>query len=420
VSAVGQRIPARASVGHVRGATRFVDDLAPPGTLVGKAVLSNFHHAKVLRVDTTRAARVPGVRLILTASDIPNNVYGTNLKDQPLLVSDRVRHKGDVVAFVVATDADAAAESAALVEVEYEELPAIFDVEASLEPGAMPIHDWGNLVPFNERRSIEIKRGDVESALRSADLVLTQTYRTQAMEHAHLEPHAALATTDGEGKVTIWSPIQVPFTRVAEIAWILNLPLSRVKLVVPPIGGGFGGKNDVTMEPLVALASVRLAKPVKCTWTRAEEFLSSSVRHPYVMTHTIGLKSDGTILAKKVDALGDAGPYTNQSPAVLSALCLVSCGPYRVPNVSITGRLAYTNNEITGAYRGYGGPQATFAVESQLDSAARALGIDPFEIRMKNALQDGDMMPTAQQHLHGVGLKRCLERIAETIMEPAR
>ena len=267
----------------------------------------------------------------------------------------------------------------------------------------------GNLVPFNTARAIRIRRGDVEAALKASDIVLEETYRTPPIEHAAMEPHAMVATTGPNGAVTIWTPNQVLFTRTAEIASALHLPLSKLRVIAPPIGGGFGGKNDITHEPAIALLAIRTDRPVKYTWSRAEEFLASSVPPTHSsMRHTIGVKRDGTILAKRVVTIGDAGPYTNQSPAVLTVHCIFSCGPYRVPNVSIEGKLAYTNNQISGAYRGYGVVQAGFAVESQMDAAARALGMDHLEFRRRNVLHDGDVTPTGER-LAAVGMSDCLD-----------
>lgn len=415
---VGQRLPSIDGIPHVCGLTKFTDDLSLSGMLHAKAVYSAHAHARIRAVDVEQARRLRGVAAVITAVDVPDNRQGLTVKDQPVIADDKVRHRGDVVAFVAAIDKETAEAAARLVTVDYDPLPVVSDPIAALEPGAPAVHPGGNLVPFNAARRIRIARGDVEDAFRRADVVLEATYRTPPIEHAPMEPHSAIAAPTPGGGLTIWTANQIPFTRGAEIATILGLPLSKVRLIVPPIGGGFGGKNDVTMEPHIGLLALRTGRPVKCTWTRAEEFLASSVRHPIVMRHKIGVRRDGTILAKAVDAIGDAGPYTNQSPAVLSVHCIFSCGPYRVPNVLIEGRLAYTNNQISGAYRGYGVMQAAFAVESQMDDAARALGMDPWEFRMRNALEDGDTTTTGQV-LHSVGLKQCLTRVAEAAGWPA-
>jgi len=411
---VGRRLPRLDGLGHVTGTTRYTDDLALPGMLYAAPLYSAHDHARIHRVDISRGLRVPGVAAIITAADVPENRQGLTVKDQPVIADDRVRHRGDVVAFVAAVDANTAAKAASKIHVEYEILPAVFDPLAALDPGAPHIHEGGNLVPFNKLKSIRIRRGDVEAALSASAVVIDETYRTPPIEHAALEPHAMLAAPSANGALTIWTPNQVLFTRSAEIAAILRLPMSKLRVIAPPIGGGFGGKNDVTHEPHVALLALRTGRPVKCTWSRAEEFLASSVRHPYVMRHTIGVARDGTILAKLVDTIGDAGPFTNQSPAVLAVHCIFSCGPYRVDNVSIEGRLAYTNNQIAGAYRGYGVVQAAFAVESQMDAAAQALGIDPLQFRRQNALRNGDTTPTGQP-LDAVGIGECLDRVSDAV-----
>ena len=416
---VGQRMPRIDGLGHVTGTTRFTDDLSLPGMLFARPLYSAHDHARIRRIDVSRALRMPGVIAVITAADVPENRQGLTVKDQPVIADDRVRHRGDVVAFVAAVDHDTATEALARIDVDYEVLPAIFDPLEALGPDAPLIHEGGNLVPFNALKSIRIRRGDVEAALQASALVLEETYRTPPIEHAAMEPHAMLAAPSANGALTIWTPNQVLFTRSAEIANILRLPMAKLRVIAPPIGGGFGGKNDVTHEPHVALLALRTGRPVKCTWSRAEEFLASSVRHPFVMKHTIGVARDGTILAKRVETIGDAGPFTNQSPAVLAVHCIFSCGPYRVPNVSIDGRLVYTNNQISGAYRGYGVVQAAFAAESQMDAAAQALNLDPLLFRQQNALRDGDTTPTGQQ-LNAVGISECLDRVSDAVAWKSR
>ena len=414
IGVVGRRLPKIDGLGHVTGATKYADDLVLPRMLYAKPVYSAHDHARIVRVDVSRARQAPGVAAVITAQDVPENRCGLTVKDQPVIADDKVRHRGDVVAFVAATDPRAAAQAASLVAVEYKPLPAIFDPVESLRPGTLTIHEPGNLVPFNASGCIRIRRGDVNAAFDAADIVLDETYRTSPIEHAAMEPHAMLVLPGPTGSLTIWTPNQVLFTRAAEIAGILKLPLSKLRVIAPPIGGGFGGKNDVTHEPHIALLALQTGRPVKYTWSRAEEFIASSVRHPFVMRHRIGVMRDGTIVAKWVDTTGDAGPYANQSPAVLTVHCIFSCGPYRVPNISSEGRLAYTNNQIAGAFRGYGVVQAAFAVESQMDAAAAALGIGPLEFRKRNALREGDTSPTGQP-LAGVGIGECLDRVADAL-----
>ena len=413
-SAVGRRLPSLQGLGHVTGSTRYTDDLTLPGMLHAHPLYSTHDHARIADVDTSAARDLLGVVDVIVGADMPENRQGLTVKDQPIIADEKVRHRGDIVAFVAATDPAIAREAASRIVVRYETLPAVSDPVEALAASAVQIHKGGNLVPFNTARAIRIRRGDVEAALKASDIVLEETYRTPPIEHAAMEPHAMLATTGPNGAVTIWTPNQVLFTRTAEIASALHLPLSKLRVIAPPIGGGFGGKNDITHEPAIALLAIRTGRPVKYTWSRAEEFLASSVRHPFVMHHAIGVKRDGTILAKRVVTIGDAGPYTNQSPAVLTVHCIFSCGPYRVPNVSIEGKLAYTNNQISGAYRGYGVVQAGFAVESQMDAAARAIGMDPLEFRRRNALHDGDLTPTGQR-LAAVGMSDCLERLAAAV-----
>lgn len=411
---VGQRIPRIDGKDMVTARIRYVDDLVFPRMLHAKGLQSQHHHALIRRVDTSKAERLPGVAAVITAKDVPNNLYGRIVRDQPCLCGDKVRYLGDIVAVVAAEDPDIAQEAVELIEVEYEELPFLFDPLEAMRPEAIQIHPHGNLVPFGKNNRWQVRKGDIEQGLAEADLVLEDSYSSQMTEHVSIEPHVAIGMIDPQGIVVIYSSLQGPFGRATDIADILDMPLSKVRVIVPAVGGGFGGKNDTTIEPHVALLALKSGRPVKWRWTRREEFLCSSVRHPFIMRHELGLKRDGTFTAKRATAIADIGVYCISSPLVIDKHVALSTGPYRVPHVWVDGYLVYTNKQMGGALRGFGMAQATFAVEAQIDAAAKELGIDPMEIRLKNALVEGDSLAVGQRP-KAVAIKPCLEKVAQAV-----
>ncbi len=397
----------------VTARVRYVDDLVFPRILHAKALLSKHHHAWIRKLDVSKAQRLLGVAAVLTAKDIPNNFYGYYVKDQPILCQDKVRHLGDIVAVVAAEDPDIAEEAVSLIEVEYEELPAIFDPLEAMKPDAIQIHPHGNLVPWGKNNRVQVRKGNIDQGLREADLVLEETYTSAMNEHVHLEPHVAVGTLDSQGVVTIYSVVQGPYVRTPELAYVLKKPASKIRIIVPTIGGGFGGKNDMTIEPHVALLALKTGRPVKWRWTREEEFLCSGVRHPFIMKHEIGLKRDGTITAKRVTNYQDVGAYCLRSPFVMEKTIALCTGPYRIPNVWADGYMIYTNKQLGSSMRGFGMTQETFALEAQLDTAATELGIDPLEIRLKNALVEGDSLAVGQRP-KAVAIRPCLEKLAKS------
>jgi CO/xanthine dehydrogenase Mo-binding subunit len=283
-----------------------------------------------------------------------------------------------------------------------------------MKPDAIKIHPHGNLLPWGRNNRIQVRKGDIDEGLKTADLVLEDTYTTPMNEHVHIEPHVAIGMVDLQGVVAVYSSLQGPYTRGPDLAYILNKPLSRIRIIVPAIGGGFGGKNDTTIEPHVALLTLKTGHPVKWRWTRKEEFLCSSVRHPFIMRHELGLKKDGTITAKRTTNYQDIGAYCLRSPFIMEKVVALSTGPYRVPHVWADGYMIHTNKQMGGAMRGFGMTQETFALEAQLDTAAKELSIDPLEIRLKNALVEGDSLAVGQKP-KSVAIKPCLEKLAQTI-----
>lgn len=413
---------ARASVGQsferldgeakARGQARYAADIELPGMLHGRLVRSPHPHARVLGIDPSAALAVPGVVAVLTAKDVPgrNAVGSRGVQDQPILVIDHVRFLAEPVAMVVAETPQAAAEGVAKVKVDYEPLPGVFTPEEALAPGAPRLFDQGNIC-----HRARTRRGDFEAARRRAALVVTNVYRTPMVDHAFLEPHAAVGQPDGTDAVTVWVTAKTVHPMLDEIARILGRPKDKVRVIAATVGGSFGGKPEIPLGCLVALAAVRTGRPVKMVYSREETFQTSAKRHPYVVTLTHAVAADGRILGLQADITADAGAYTTESRAVVGRAVGHCAGPYYVPNVDVEGRAVFTNNPAPGAMRGYGVPQVAFAHEVQMDIIAEKLGLDPVEVRLRNVVKPGLSTITGQPVLEGVGAEACLLRIGELL-----
>lgn len=402
---VGRSIFRRDAVAKVRGQAPFAGDVSRPRMVYGKIIRSPHAHALIRRIDLSRALAHPGVIGALTAADIPGkNVVGPRqVKDQPVLAEDRVRFAGEAVAVVIAESPESAREAAELVEVSYQSLEVLAEPERALDAGAPFVHSQGNLC-----HEMRISRGSFLTALRQAALVVSNTFFTQMVDHSYIEPDAVVAEPAGDG-VVVWVTSKSPHVDQGEVARVLALPKEKVRVVVATVGGSFGGKPDLPMVCLAGLIALRTGRPAKIVLDREECFLAKTKRHPYRMEYTHAVAGDGTILGVKVEILADAGAYASFTPTVVSKGLVHAAGPYRVPNVEMRARAVYTNNPVTGAMRGYGVPQVVFAVERQMDIIARKLGMDPFELRIKNALRPGDVTVTGQM----VNEARLLEALLE-------
>ncbi len=406
----------------VQGATRYAADWMLPGMLAGCILRSVHASARIRRLDVSRARAVPGVMSVLTAADVPHNAIeedptglGILRLPTPVLAADRVRYQGEPVALVAAeTEAQARAALEAIV-VEYEALPGVFDMEAALAPGAPRVHDGRDNLLVHWK----LRRGDAAEGLRRAAVVVEHTYRTQRVDHAYLEPEAGVAWVDGQGVVNIRAAAQV-VEHFREIAEVLGLPHNRVRVIAPFIGGGFGGKEDMTVEPYVALLAWKTGRPVRMVWSRYESLLARPKRHPLTMRYRTGADRDGRLVAQEITLLGDAGPYALLSPRVLFAALVVGTGPYRVPHVRIDAKAVLTNNVPTSAMRGFGAMQVTFAYESQMDALAERLGLSPAEIRARNFLQKGDRLPTGEVVETAVALPDLMRRALAALGERSR
>jgi CO/xanthine dehydrogenase Mo-binding subunit len=397
--AIGQSSTRIDAHGKVTGETLYPGDLNKENQAYMKILFAGRPHAIVKKVDTSKAEALTGVIGVFTAKDVPVNEYGLTMKDQPVLCgpggekphTERVRFVGDQVAAVVAESEMIAAQACDLIQVEYEDLPVITDVEAARQPDAPLIH------PDKESNSyyhFRINKGDVEVAFEKADLIIEDEYRTPAQEHAYLAPEAGLGYLDEEGRITIAVAGQWTHEEQAMIAHALDLKPEKIRVIHPAIGGAFGGREDISIQIVLALAVWRLQqrgieRPIKIIWSREESIIGHHKRHPYLIRAKWGATKDGRVIAAKSEVLADAGAYNYTSNKVLGNATIMVSGPYAIDNVYVDAYAIYTNHIPSGAFRGFGGPQGAFAAEMQMNKLAEALEMDPVEIRLKNVIMDG-------------------------------
>ncbi len=411
---IGAPVARPDAVDKVRGEARFVDDLAFPGMLFGKVIRSAVPHARIRELDLTKVADHPQVVCTMTADETPGrNVVHVIYDDQPALAKEIVRYIGEPIALIATENRRSAQEAEALVQIDYEELPAVFDPLEALKHDApvvaVPeaVEQRPNL--FNEMRLV---KGDIEQGFAEADAIVEGEYRTGYQEHAYLEPQGAIAVPEEHGAITIYGSLQCPFYVQTAVAKVLGLPLSKVRVIQTATGGAFGGKEDVPslVASLAALLAWKARHPVKLVFDREEDVLTTSKRHPAIVQYRTGAKKDGTLTAIEVDFVYNAGAYQTLSSAVLWRGLITAAGPYRIPHVSIRGRSVATNTVPCGAFRGFGSPQVIFPHESQLDLLAERLGINRLEIRRRNALNPGDETAAGQRLEQSVGVKETIEQ----------
>lgn len=406
-----RRYPDRCSradaLAKATGQAVFAADFCLPGTLFVAVARSPHPHARIKRIDLADALATPGVVDAWTAADVPGrNTYRRQVEDQPVVAGEVVRYAGEPVAVVVGESKAAAAEGAARVRVDYEVLPAVTNPFDALAPGAPALHPRGNLL--DEKVII---KGDVAEALAQAEVTVSASFRTPAVEHAYLEPEAGVAYYDATGQIVIYGPTQAPHHTQREVAKFLGVSPEKVRIRQSVIGGAFGGKIDLSVHCLLALSLVRTGRPVKMVYSREESFQATTKRHPFFIDCTLGANRDGRLTAVKVDMVADTGAYASTGPGVLTRAVVHATGPYVVPNVYIRGRLVYTNNPISGAMRGYGAPQVALAVETLMDALAEKLGMDPLTLRELNAVYPGCRTATGQELGPDVGFHQTLEAI---------
>jgi len=406
-------------VEKVSGTLLYADDWAVPGMLHGVIVRAQVPCARILSVDTRAAREVRGVHAVLTASDIPRNAivadasgFGGDPVIQPVLASSHVRYDGEPVALVAAENEWSAQEAAERVVVEYLDEPGVFDPEDALHHDAPAVHPSGNVCA-----SWRVSEGDVEKAMASADIIVEETYRSQRVDHAYLEPEAGIGWIDSDGVLTLRVSTQV-IEHARELAEILGLPHSRVRVIAAYMGGGFGGKEDMTVEPYLAALVWKTRRAVRMVWSRQESLLARQKRHPFVMHYRTGALRDGTIVAQDVRIVGDAGAYPLLSARVLFAAAVNATGPYRTPNARVESIAAFTNNVPTSAMRGFGAMQVVFAYESQVDRVAEALGLDPVAVRERNFVVRGDRRVTGEEIDTEPAVRECLQRALSELPPP--
>ncbi len=384
------------------GTTRYIDDLSFPGMLHVKILRSEHAHARILSVDIGEAEKMPGVVATLTGDEVPENSFGSTYTDQPVLASDRVRHRGDGIVAVAAETEQQALEALSAVKVVYEPLPAVFDPLRAMEPDAPKIHRSTNVYT-----SKVIVRGDVERGFQESDRIFEGRYSTQMIEHVPMEPFASIALWEPDGQLHVYSSNGRITLGRADLARTLRMPMNRIRLTATIIGGNFGGKNEIRVEPVLALLARKTGRPTKAVFTREEEFIASTTRHPVVMDYKTGVAGDGRLIARSVRLVLDGGAYASWSETTVGKAAILAAGPYRIPNVRVEGYAVYTNKTVTGAMRGFGAPQVAFAYESQMDEIAAALEMDPLEIRLLNGFEEGSVSHTGQI-LQAVALKDTL------------
>ena len=410
---VGRPVPRPDAVAKVTGQARYTDDYAFPGMLHGATLRAAHPHARIKRIDTSRAKALPGVHAVLTHEDIPGDKHhGLIFNDWPVLCYDKVRYIGDAVAIVAAETPEIARRALELIEVEYEPLPVVTGPEEALAPDAPKVHEQGNLL-----KHIQVRKGDVEQGFAEADVIVEREYRTPMYEHAFLEPECSIARIAEDGKIEVIVGSQIPYEDRRQIAKTLGVPEERVRVKGAVIGGGFGGKEDIAGQIHAALLAQATGRPVKILYSRQESLRVHPKRHATIIRIKTGAKRDGRLVAVQAEILGDAGAYASLSDKVMTRAATHAAGPYEVPHVKIDCYTAYTNNPPAGAFRGFGVTQSAFAVESNMDILAHELGMDPIELRRINALRVGSVTSTGQVLRESLGLVECLDRVRGTISE---
>jgi xanthine dehydrogenase molybdenum-binding subunit len=413
---VGQPLPRPDAEDKVTGHALYAADLRFPRMVYARVLRSRYAHAQLLKVDVAAAKLLPGVLAVLTAADAPGAPnHGLERADWPVLCDDRVRYIGDAIAVVVAETDEIAAQALDLIQVEYDPLPVIETPEQALAEGAPLIHPSGNLL-----KHIEVERGDVERGFAESDIVIERTYHTARAEHAFLEPEASVALVDEAGILNVYVGSQIPFEDRRQIAASLGLPEEQVRVIHTETGGAFGGKEDIAGQIHAALAAWVTRRPVKLVYARRESFISHPKRHPVSIRLTTGAAKDGKLLALEAHIVGDTGAYASLGAYVMTRTATHAAGPYSVANVRITCDAVYTNNVPSGAFRGFGVPQSAFAIETQMDLLAEALGGNALAIRARNAFEVGSVTATGQRLRESVGLIDTLARVAKELEKLAR
>jgi CO/xanthine dehydrogenase Mo-binding subunit len=420
---IGKPAPRVDGVAKVTGRARYAADYTLPGTIWGKALHAPYSHAHIVRIDTSAAKKLPGVHAVITGADTRDGgLWGRGVKDAPVLAYDRVRYFGERVAAVAADDEDIAQQALDLIEVEYEELPAVFDPFEALADGAPILHpDFNSYVGFRHKHDApsnihlqtRLDRGDIDQGFAEADVIVENTYITQRQSQAYMEPHALLVHIDpADGRVHVWHCNKVPhFTRAA-LAHTAGIPVERIVFHPTYIGGDFGGKGNSRITPIAYYLAKASGRPVRMISDYLEEFLAGNPRHHVIIRLKTGVKRDGTITAHQVDYVVNTGAYAAFKPMGSIGGANQAAGPYRIPNVRIESRFVYTNNLPGGFVRAPGEPQGVFAIESHIDEVARRIGMDPAAFRMQNLIVDGEETAFGE-HLQHIRARETLQAVLD-------
>ena len=412
---VGKSVPRVDARGKVTGEAPYSGDLSMKGMLHMKILFAGRPHARIKGIETSKAESAPGVKVVFTAKDIPVNAYGLQWQDQPVLCgvgsskagADVVRFVGDQIAIVVAETELQAAAAVKLIEVEYEDLPIVSDPVEATKADSPRVH--AEIDDSNICVHYKIRKGNVEEAFTKADVIVESEYHTPVQEHAYLQPEAGLAYIDDDGRITVVCGGQWTHEDQEQIAHALDLPEDRIRVIYPAIGGAFGGREDMSVQIVLALAAWKLQRPVRVIWSRQESMIGHGKRHQVVLRAKWGATKDGKVIAIENEIIGDAGAYMYTTNKVLGNSTITSSGAYSIPNVKTDVYGVYTNNVPGAAFRGFGAPQALFMAELQMGKLAERLGMDPVEFRLKNALKDGDTLGVGTPSPSPVSAIQCIE-----------
>lgn len=418
---IGKSVSRIDALGKVTGETQYSGDLSMPGMLYMKVLFANRPHARVVKIDTSKAAAITGVVAIYTAKDVPVNEYGLQLQDQPVLCGpgsskhggDITRFVGDHIAIVIAQSEKAATIGCESIEVGYEDLPIVTDPVAAMQPDSPLVHP--ELGETNVCVHYKIRKGDIETAFAKADLIVESEYHCPVQEHAYLQPEAGLAYIDEEGRVTVQAGGQWTHTDRSQIAHALGLPDEQVRVIYPAVGGAFGGREDISIQIVLALAAQKLKRPVRIIWSRQESIIGHGKRHQMVLQARWGVTNNGKLVAAEMKVIADAGAYMYTTNKVLGNSTITCTGPYYIPNVKADVYGVYTNNVPGAAFRGFGAPQVQFMAEIQMNKLAETLNIDPVEFRHRNALREGDTLGVGTPAPGPVSVVQVIEAAAKKI-----
>ncbi len=419
---VGKPLRRVDALGKAVGSTVYAGDFSMPNMLHGKVFRSSQPSARIKRLDVSKARELPGVICVLTAKDLPDAKLVTDMPgqtgqkrragtDAPVLASEVIRYRGEPIALVAAETLDIAEQALERIEIEYDTLPGVYDPLEAMKPGAPVVYEPDNIVA-----TWKIRKGDVQAGMAMADMIIENTFSVPFVDHAYLEPEAGMAWMDDQNVIHIRVCTQV-VEHFRSIARALGVPQNKIHIQGTFLGGGFGGKEDITVEIFLALLAKYTHRPVRLAYSREESIMAHSKRHPFIITHHTGVKRNGRITAAEIEMISDAGAYPYLSPYVLLYATVTACGPYRVEHLKVDSTSVATNNPFTSAFRGFGAAQACVAYEQQMDEIAKALDMDPLDVRRANYLSTGDRNATGQQMKSAVWLEETATRALETLGE---